>query len=105
MTLSVSPLSIFSLRFCLLILFLACVYSHSLPSSSLSCIHLSDSSITPAAIFLGLRREGSNLRFILPPISNLRDPRCWRPILRGSDVSRHVKLKVVKEGKNVLLFI
>ena len=55
--------------------------------------------ISPLQPFSGLYREGSNLRFILPPISNLRDPCCWRRIFRGPDVSRPVKLKSVKNGK------
>lgn len=55
--------------------------------------------ISPLQPFSGLYREGSNLRFILPPISNLRDPCCWRRIFSGSDASRPVKLKSVKNGK------
>lgn len=55
--------------------------------------------ISPLQPFSGLYREGSNLRFILPPISNLRDPCCWRRIFSGPDASRPVKLKSVKNGK------
>lgn len=93
-------------------------HSFSLPPTTLSLllssfmptpsIHLtlllspSLSLISPLQPFSGLYREGSNLRFILPSISNLKDPRCWRRIFSGLDVSRPVKLKSVKKknGQN-----
>lgn len=69
------------------------------PSIHLTLLLSPLSLISPLQPFSGLYREGSNLRFILPPISNLRDPCCWRRIFRGPDVSRPVKLKSVKNGK------
>lgn len=67
-------------------------YPSNSPSQHLSLI-------SPLQPFSGLYREGSNLRFILPPISNLRDPCCWRRIFRRPDLSHPVKLRSVKNGK------
>lgn len=91
--------------------FLACLTSYSpsfLPcpcllsiQPSFSALSLSLSLISPLQPFSGFYREESNLRFILPPISNLRNPCCWRRIFSGLDVSCPVKLKSVKKWQNI----
>lgn len=106
---SISPLLHWSSFFLHHFFFLACLTSYSpsfLPcpcllsiQPSFSALSLSLSLISPLQPFSGFYREESNLRFILPPISNLRNPCCWRRIFSGLDVSCPVKLKSVKNGK------